>query len=502
MQLLRALLCCASALGLAAASAPPPQYHTLPSLREQAAIQNAWTAERKTLIPGLLHKHGVDAWLMSQREYAEDTVFWSLKAAEQFSARRRTTVLYVAGNASGRVDLADLPSPPRVQVLVEPASARTATEYTWIENTPTLWPALRAVLAATVGGGVVDNNNQVVIDDTISSPRIAVNAAEDIAFAGGLHAGELAAVRRGLGSRWVAHLVNDVPLLAVELVATMVPSRLAWYRRLQATAWAAIAEAFSARVVVPGTTTTTDVEWWLRTRLQAQNMTTWFHPSVSVLQGGEPFPLADAEEEASSSSSYAPVIKYGDLLHVDFGLTALGLNTDTQHLAYVVPPEAVAAAGSSHDHNRLVPQGFRDGLARGNRLQDLTRHTMAQSLGRSGNAILRDIRAAMAHGNLPGKIYSHPIGDWGHSAGTLIGMTNLQDGVPVLGDLPLLPNMYYSIELSAEYFVPERNATFVFPLEEDVYWDADTRMWEWVHGQQEQFHLVLPAREDSGPQEL
>jgi hypothetical protein len=33
---------------------------------------------------------------MTQREYAEDTVFWSLKSAKQFSARRRTLQLFLA----------------------------------------------------------------------------------------------------------------------------------------------------------------------------------------------------------------------------------------------------------------------------------------------------------------------------------------------------------------------------------------------------------------------
>jgi hypothetical protein len=65
-----------------------PEYQQLPPLREQAAIQDAWTAERLSNVPQLLRKYGVDAWLvrlplnapqmlirvqMSQKEYAEDT---------------------------------------------------------------------------------------------------------------------------------------------------------------------------------------------------------------------------------------------------------------------------------------------------------------------------------------------------------------------------------------------------------------------------------------------
>lgn len=72
------------------------------------------------------------------------------------------------------------------------------------------------------------------------------------------------------------------------------------------------------------------------------------------------------------------------------------------------------------------PKGLVDGLKKANRLQDLTRAHMSTS--KTGNEVLKEVRAQMVEEGLAGRIYSHPIGAYGHAAGSLIGMTNLQDG--------------------------------------------------------------------------
>ncbi|TFY74312.1 hypothetical protein EWM64_g9699, partial [Hericium alpestre] len=305
--------------------------------------------------------------------------------------------------------------------------------------------------------------------------RIALNIDRDIAFGGGLHVGELDVLREELGAKWMDRTVNE-PMLGVEFVARRVPGQIGYYRMMQESIWAMIEEAFSERVVQPGVTTTTDIEWWFLEKMQEQNVSTWAHPRVSVLTE-ESFP----GWEGSSST-----IHEGDLLHVDFGMTAMGLNTDTQHMAYVL----CASAGETD-----APASITAGLRKSNRMQDIQLEVMCP--GMTGNEVLTVCLEKMREEGIEGQVYSHPIGDWGHAPGAVMGFTNLPTYVPVLGELPVLPDTYYSIELYAYHFIPERNETIRFRQEEDVHWVEESGRWEFVFGRQEKLHLVNWTRVDA-----
>jgi hypothetical protein len=110
--------------------------------------------------------------------------------------------------------------------------------------------------------------------------------------------------------------------------------------------------------------------------------------------------------------------------------------------------------------------------------------------GLSGNSALAVMLKQMKAEGIAGKIYTHPIGDHGHGAGPLIGLYDRQDGVPGRGDVPIIANSWFSIELNATSKVAEWDGQEVtISLEEEAAID-ETGARSWVLARQEKFHLV------------
>ena len=159
------------------------------------------------------------------------------------------------------------------------------------------------------------------------------------------------------------------------------------------------------------------------------------------------------------------------------GITALGLNTDTQHNGYVLLPGETDA-----------PAGLTQALRNANRLQDIVMSEIRP--GRSGNEILAASLARMRAEGIDGTVYSHPIGKHGHGAGPLIGLWDYQEGVPGRGDAKVIPAMWYSIELQATSPVVEwGNQPVRMAQEEDAVIGADGRV-RWAIRRQDRLFLI------------
>ena len=390
------------------------------TLREQAAVQQQWLANRlDSILPGLMRKHGVDMWLVICREYNEDPVFWSIISPTTFACRRRTIYVFTDRGAGRPIERLALGGSSQGGLFT--AYRDTSTQV-----------ATRGVPG--VGGELVGDAQWRLLRRVVEerNPRvIAIDISPLHALADGLSAGEYEQLQRALGPDLMAR-ARRVETLPVEYILSRAPAMLETYRRMQEQAWGIINRSFSREVITPGVTTTDDVVWWTRQQLADIGLTTWFHTSVDVQRQG----VADPETLGPS-----PVIMPGDVLHIDFGITALGLNTDTQHMAYV------PRAGETE-----VPAGLRAALAASNRLQDIVLEELRA--GRTGNQILTASLAGMRQAGITGTIYSHGIGDQGHGSVT-IGLWDRQEDIPGRGDVTVLPHSWYSIELEARTAVSE-----------------------------------------------
>jgi Xaa-Pro aminopeptidase len=453
MKLITRVLCSVTlVISICSTSSPASFIETprpLPSLREQAEIQQNWLKLRlERVLPRLMRKHHVAMWLVICREYNEDPVFFSLVSPTVFAARRRTMyVFFDRGEDKGieRLALGGSSNGGLYNVYRDPE----------------------------VEGREIYGEGQWTLLKKLIEERkpssIAINVSHTHAFSDGLSAGELEKLQSTLGPEYWKRIVR-AENLPLEYIETRLPEMLPTYRQMMVTVHSLIARAFSNEVVTPGKTTDQDVVWWLRQQVNNLGLGTWFHPSVRVQKSSKSGVNLLAEDAPT-------VIERGDVLHVDFGITAMRLNTDTQHMGYVL-----------RQGETDVPAGIKRALANANRLQDLLMERMKP--GRSGNEVLADTLAAMKSEGITGSIYTHPIGDHGHGAGPLIGLWDRQRGVPGRGDVSLLPGTWFSIELSATTPVREWGGKELWVgQEEDAAIDESGRV-SWVLKRQTEYHLI------------
>ncbi len=420
-------------------------YPEILSMKERAEVIDELLEDKiKTVLPDLMRRTGIDMWVVVSREYNEDPVIETLLPATWLAARRRTIlVMYDQGEGKGVETLA-----------VARYDVGTTFKKAWDkEKEPDQWKRLKEIIE--------ERNPQ----------KIGVNQSDDWGLADGIVATDLQEMKSAIGNKYADRIVS-AEKLAVGWLETRSAKEMTIYPQIVRIAHKIIEQGFSDEVIQPGVTTTEDVVWWFREKIRELKLITWFHPSVSIQRAD---PESFDHLRSFSSRPDNNVIMPGDLLHVDFGITYLRLNTDTQQHAYILRP------GETE-----VPEYLNRAFDNGNRLQDIFTNNFKE--GRTGNEVLKMSREqAIAEGIKP-SIYTHPIGYHGHAAGTTLGMWDSQGGVPGSGDYPLHLNTAYSIELNAATFIEEWGKEIRIMLEEDAFFD-ETGVW-YIDGRQKEIMMI------------
>lgn len=421
------------------------EYGQILSMKDRAATINRLLEDKvKNYLPEIMRREGIDMWVVMSREYNEDPVIKTLLPAEWLAARRRTILVFFDQGEGKELET----------IAVSRYDVGSVFKSAWNkEDQPDQWARLAEIIK--------ERNPQ----------KIGVNKSEYFGLADGIVATDYEEFKEALGSQ-LSKKVVSAEKVAIGWLETRTEAEMAIYPHIVGISHEIIKEAFSSKAITPGVTTTEDVVWWMRDKVRELGLVTWFHPTIDIQR-------ADPERfdhlRTFSKRPEPGVIMPGDLLHCDFGITYLRLNTDQQQHAYVLRP------GETE-----VPEYLKKAFDNGNRLQDIFTGNFKE--GRTGNEVLKMSREqAIAEGITP-SIYTHPIGYHGHAAGTTLGMWDSQGGVPVTGDYPLHLNTAYSIELNAATFIEEWGKDVRIMLEEEAFFNKDGV--RYINERQEKIFIV------------
>jgi len=421
------------------------QSQQIVSEKERAEVVDAILADRlNNLLPKLMDRSGIDMWILISREYNEDPVLKTMLPSTWLNARRRTIILFYRNKEKNSID----------KLAVARYNFGDNIFSAWDKDKqPNQWKRL------------------IELIEERNPKTIGLNFSTHFNISDGLDKTDYDEFMQYLPEKYKSKVVS-AEKLATAWIETRTAREMVIYSQLVDITHDIIAEAFSEKVITPGITSTTYVEWWFRQKVTDLGLNTWFHPSVDIQRSNE---VLESHSYSFDDRPEDMIILPGDLLHCDFGITYLRLNTDCQELAYVLKPNETEA-----------PLFLKNALADGNKVQDI--FTSNFETGKTGNQILlKSLEDAKSQGLIP-SIYTHPLGSYGHSSGPTIGMWDAQGGIVGAGDYPLYPNTVYAIELNATVTIPQWKRDIRIMLEEAGFYGENG--FRYVNGRQTKLLLI------------
>ena len=393
----------------------------------------------ENLLPKLMKETEIDMWVIITREYNEDPIIKTLLPPTWLNARRRTILVFYYDNNK-----------------IESAAI---SRYNFGENIPSIWDKEKT-----------PNQFEALYNYILKKnpKKIGLNFSENFSLVDGISKTDFDLFYNNASTE-IQNKIVSAEKLGIRWIETRTEKEKNIYTQLISITHNIIKEAFSTNVIKPGITTTEDVVWWMRERVLELNLKTWFHPTIDVQRNKE------SDLYAFDGKSKYDIIQPGDLVHCDFGITYLTLNTDCQQIAYVLKNDEEDA-----------PEFLSNALKEANRLQDI--FTNQFGLNKTGNEILKTSLSLAIKEGLNPQIYTHPLGTFGHSAGTTLGMWDSQKGVPFNGDIPMSFDTVYAIELNNKTYIEDWKKEIRIMLEEAGIFEKNG--FRYVNGRQKKIILI------------
>ncbi len=447
MQIRKSLVafgfCASLAIAMTAPADAPSLKEQMPHFlpwSQQIAMREGWLVKRHEMLLDMMRRHNVDMWMVVNEEFHDDPLTEYVAPPRPYTGNRDIFV-FVDAHEKGLQKFA-----------ITGYSQESVERFFQRVNAPE--PS--------------DNKTELrALWDTYHPAHIALGIDGKRGVTRSLTRSSYDYLTASMGPEAANHFVPAEGLIT-EYLETRLPEEFETYKQMVVMTDLITKRGLSNEAITPGKTTIRDVVNWFYDQMWENHVTTWFAPHLRIQREGHPLVREHGRlPDAPSSEVFQP----GDVIHLDFGITYMGLNTDWQKMAYILKPGETDA-----------PPGLKQAMKNMNAVQDALTLRAARP-GRTGAEVYKLAMDEMSEKGIDAMIYSHPIGNQGHGLGAWMDARAAEaekeaSKGPVDTNFSTVQKLrngaYLSVELNAQTAVPEWGGQRVVMMGEDDAYLTDT----------------------------